>query len=73
MRRSWLIWEGKRRRAAERTNEVWLAELDFGRLGVEEGGEEFGCTRNVTGRVFIAGVVTLDYGREFLSSLTLAA
>jgi len=35
---------------AERTNEEWLAELDFGRLGVEEGGEGLEFWGKIAGR-----------------------
>ena len=37
---------------AERTNEEWLAELDFGRLGVEEGSEGLEVGGKVVGCVF---------------------
>jgi len=36
----------------ERANEGWLAELDFGRLGVEEGGEGLEVGGKVAGGVF---------------------
>lgn len=36
----------------ERTNEEWLAGLDFGRLGVGEGGEGLEFGGKVVGGVF---------------------
>lgn len=45
----------------ERTNEGWLAELDFGRLGVEERGEGSGL--NVV--FLVVGVAVVIFRPEF--------